>query len=65
VEEIQDGWIMDCWINYLHHGKYIEYPAYTAIESRQNGNWGNSKVYKLVQDALQFYPYDRGAQLIN
>ncbi len=65
VEEMQDGWIMDCWINYLHHGKYIEYPAYTAIERRKNGSWSADKVYKLVQDALQFYPYDRGAQLIN
>lgn len=63
--KIAEGYITDCWINYLHHNKCLQYPSYTAIESRKTGIWSEGKKFKLVQDALQFYVYDSGGYLIN
>jgi len=57
IEEINDGWILDSWINYTHQMKWAQYPVKTAKESRRTDSFNLSGTFELVQDALQFYPF--------
>lgn len=63
--ELQDGYITDCWINYTHQRTWMQYPAMTAMEMRMRSGWSDAGAFRTVQDALQFYPTDEGAKLIN
>ncbi len=57
AEEINDGWILDSWINYTHQMKWAQYPVNTAKEGRRMDSFNRSGTFKLIQDALQFYPF--------
>lgn len=56
--EIQDGWIMFSWINYVHQRTWLSYPAMTAREWQMTGAWnGDDQPFFRVQTAIQFYPW--------
>ncbi|HIX32414.1 MAG TPA: hypothetical protein IAA46_00150, partial [Candidatus Gemmiger avium] len=61
VQEVNDGWIVDSWMNYVHQTSAFQYPVCSALEACQNGNTGLNSAFALVQDALQFYPNDNPA----
>ena len=65
IKEMQDGWIIDAWINYTHQQTWLQYPALTAKQNRMAGSWNTAGVFKLVQDALQFYPTEEDVGVIN
>lgn len=50
--ELNDGYIIDSWFNYVHQTGWAQYPVITNAESKWSlrGNWST------VQDALQFNP---------
>lgn len=58
VKEMQDGWILDSYINYTHQNSWLQYPVMTAQENRMSGSWNLDKRFWLVQDAIQFFPND-------
>lgn len=58
VQEVNDGWIVDSWMNYVHQTRAFQYPVCSALEACQTGNTGLNSAFALVQDALQFYPND-------
>ncbi len=65
VDEVQDGYIISSWMNYTHQQSWMQYPAMTAMEKRMTNAWNNAGAFKTIQDALQFYPKDESAELIN
>lgn len=64
IVEMQDGWITDCWINYTHQSSRLQYPVLTAMEMRMKNSWSTAGVFRTVQDALQFYANEDGAELL-
>lgn len=54
--KIQDGWIINSWINYTHQRSWFLYPAMTAQEYRKNGSWDPYGSFILIQDDLHFFP---------
>ena len=65
IKEMQDGAIVDAWINYTHQQIWFQYPALTAKQNRMANSWNISGVFKMVQDALQFYPTEDDLGLID
>lgn len=67
VEAAKDGYIISSWFNYTHQRSWMQYPAVTAMEKRMTSSlsWRDSRPFKTIQDALQFYPTDEGTELIN
>lgn len=64
VDEVRDEYIIDSWFNYTHQRSWMQYPARTAMETRMANSWNRVGVFLTIQDALQFYPTDAGAELI-
>ena len=58
TKEMQDGWIVDSWINYTHARTWAQYPALTAKQHRMANSISDTRTFKTIQDALQFYPED-------
>ena len=58
IEEVQDGWRIDAWINYTHQTPWPRYPVITAKEKQQTMGVGDTRTFKTIQDALQFFPRD-------
>ncbi len=56
VDEVQDGYIIDSWVNYTYQYSWFQYPAVTAMEKRMSNAWNNAGAFKTIQNALQFYP---------
>ncbi|MBE6935974.1 MAG: hypothetical protein E7458_05665 [Ruminococcaceae bacterium] len=56
AEEMEDGWIIDSWINYTHQRSRWQYPVLTAKGMRMRNGWRDAGAFLTVQDALQFYP---------
>lgn len=56
IAELEDGWVIDAWINYMHQQRLLQYPAMTALEYCKVRSWGSNGVFRLLQDALQFWP---------
>ena len=56
IEEVQDGWRIDAWINYTHQTPWPRYPVITAKEKHQTMGVGDTHTFKTLQDALQFFP---------
>jgi len=53
IREVQEGWIVDSWINYTHQLSRVQFPVQQATEHDRSGAWDNYK-FKTVQYALQF-----------
>lgn len=64
IEEVQDGYIISGWFNYTHQRRWFQYPVVTAMEKRMQNSWNDAGAFKTVQDALQFYPTNEGAEMI-
>lgn len=62
IQEVDDGWIVDEWINYTHTLGPWQYPVESALEHELSGVWGIDSVFRTVQDAIQFYPNDEDPQ---
>ncbi len=54
IEEIEDGWLVDSWINYTHQQTPFQFPVRTAAETRMSNNLNESGAFRTIQDALQF-----------
>ena len=61
--KLQDGWMINSWINYTHQRSWFLYPAVTADEYRKSGSWDLDGSFILIQDALQFFPDDEDAEM--
>ena len=61
VQEMREGYIVDSWINYIHQESRFQYPVQTAKQYRMNGGMFSRGPFRVIQDALQFYPTDEGA----
>lgn len=64
VEEVQDGYIINSWFNYTHQRSWMQYPAKTAMETRMANSWSGDGAFRTIQDALQFFPAEEGAEPI-
>ena len=64
IKERMEGFIVDSWINYTHQQSALQYPAMTASEKRMTSSWNDAGAFFTVQDALQFYPTEGGAELL-
>ena len=58
IAEVQDGCSIDTWINYTHQTPWPRYPVITAKEKQQTMGVGDTRTFKTIQDALQFFPRD-------
>lgn len=58
VEEVEEGWLLSSWINYVHQQKRFVYPAQSAREWQMSGAWnGDGLPFFRIQTAIQFHPY--------
>jgi len=60
IEEMNDGYIVDSWINYTHQDFFLQYPVMTAKDKQMQGGFNRGGCFFRVQDALQFAPTDDG-----
>lgn len=63
VEELEEGWSIDSWVNYTHQKSFLQYPVRTAMDDRKLGGFSGNGAFKTIQDALQFFPYDEQPEL--
>lgn len=63
IQEMQDGWIIDSWVNYTHQKTWMQYPVLTAMEQRTANSWNTAGAFYTVQDALQFRPAEDQMEL--
>jgi len=61
VEETQENCHVNAWINYTHQLSWLQYPALTAKEQRIANSRNRAGAFITIQDALQFYPAEEGA----
>lgn len=54
IEEIEERWLVDSWINYTHQQTPFQFPVRTAAETRMSNNLNDSGAFRTIQDALQF-----------
>ncbi len=62
IEEIEDGWLVDSWINYTHQQTPFQFPVRTAAETRMSNNLNDYGAFRTIQDALQFRASDEKAE---
>lgn len=62
--EMQDGYIVDSWINYTHQKSWAQYPALTAKEFRKKETFLNDRAFITIQDALQYHPTENDVRLL-
>ena len=55
--EVQDGCILDDWMNYTHQTGVLQYPCRTAREQRMTDVFNLSGPFVTAQTAVQFYPF--------
>lgn len=56
IAELEYGWLVDSWVNYVHQISLWQYPVLSAMEARMQGKTGRSSAFRMVQTALQFNP---------
>ncbi len=64
VEEVNDGWIIDGWINYTHQASPWQYPNLTAMDMRMRDSWTVAGVFRTVQTAIQLDPHQESDELL-
>lgn len=60
--DARDGYILSSGEYYVHQQTWLQYPVVTAMEKRLTAAWGDTGAFRIVQDALQFYPVDAAAE---
>lgn len=56
MQSLEDGHLLDSWVNYTHQVRWLNYPAITAHAHDMSGAWNGSDAFQTVRAALQFYP---------
>lgn len=64
IQEMQDGYIVDSWFNYIHQKDQIQFPVKTAMEFEMTSYYGDGAAFQLIQSALQFTTHDEIPGLI-
>lgn len=54
ILEMQDGYIVDSWFNYIHQKNQIQFPVKTAMEHEMTSGFGIDNTFQVIQTALQF-----------
>lgn len=57
MSTLDDGWILDSWMNYTHQVGFWNYPLMTAEEHEKRGIWNGMGGFQTSQTAIQFFPY--------
>ncbi|HZJ75416.1 MAG TPA: hypothetical protein VFD25_02395 [Clostridia bacterium] len=65
IKEIQEGFMVNAWVNYTHQTSRLQYPVLTAAEKRKLSDWNNSYPFITVQSALQFFRAEDGIELLS
>lgn len=65
IREMQDGYIIDSWINYVYQRNWLQYPVRTASEHRRTSTASRKGCFRVIQDAQQFFPQDGTTEIID
>ncbi len=65
LEELEPGWIVDCWFNYNHQMSWLQYPVRTAMEDQTLGFGSNDYAFQRIQTALQFTTHQEEPKLFD
>lgn len=57
VEVLDDGWLLNSWINYTHQESFWQYPLLTAEQHEKQGLWNGTGGFRTAQSAIQFYSH--------
>lgn len=63
--EMQDGYLVDCWLNYSHQKGRFQFPVRTAMEDITAGFGSREHVFTEIQTALQFSTHGEAPKLLN
>ena len=58
MTQLQEGWSINSWMNYIHQTPWPRYPVITAKQKQLTQGVGSNLTFKTIQDALQFFPDD-------
>lgn len=61
--EMQDGYLVDCWFNYIHQTSKIQYPVQTAIECEMTGSSRNGLPFRTIQTTFRFTTHEEVPKL--
>lgn len=64
ILELQDGYIVDSWFNYIHQRHQFQFPVKTAMEHEMTSHYGDGAAFQLIQAALQFTTHEEIPGLI-
>ena len=64
ILELQDGYIVDFWFNYIHQRHQFQFPVKTAMEHEMTSYYGDGAAFQLIQAALQFTTHEEIPGLI-
>lgn len=64
ILELQDGYIVDSWFNYIHQRHQFQFPVKTAMEHEMTSYYGDGAAFQLIQAALQFTTHEEIPGLI-
>ena len=56
ISELEDGWLINSWVSYIHQKRWFPYPNQTAMSYWMKNRFGLSDSFKVVQTAIQFFP---------
>ena len=56
IAQLQEGCIVDSWVNYTHQTNAVQFPVVTAAEKRMKNGWSRADVFRTIESAVQFYP---------
>ena len=54
ILEMQDGYIVDSWFNYIHQRDQFQFPVKTAMEHEMTSTFSRGTPFQVIQSALQF-----------
>lgn len=57
VKVLDEGWILNSWMNYTHQVGFWNYPLMTAEEHEKRGLWNGMGGFQTSQTAIQFFPH--------
>lgn len=63
ILEMQDGYIVDSWFNYIHQRDQFQFPVKTAMEFEMTSTFGSRTPFQVIQSALQFTTHDEIPEL--
>ena len=58
IDTLDEGWLLNSWMNYTHQSNRFQFPVVTAMDARMRNSWNRAGAFLTVQSALQFTPYE-------